>query len=101
MSTIITIHGKTYRRTGKGLRCGACGCEKLGCLHFEWQDGLATCRIHNNRDKEICEECSENLSKKCGKKAIISHKTCPDFPDHPELNVIKNGVCGYQFEEID
>jgi len=103
MVDVNMSHNKTikkYIRTGKCLRCGACGCEKLKCLHFEWQDGLATCTIYNDRDHEICEECTEYMSKKYGKKVVISHKQCITFPDNPKLNVIKNGKCGYKFEEI-
>ena len=91
---------KTYKRIGQCLRCGKCGCEKLECLHFKWQDGLATCLIHDGRDKEICEECTSYMSEKYGKRVVISHKQCISFPENYGFNVIKNGVCGYKFEEI-
>jgi len=97
-------HNKTtkkYVRIGECLRCGACGCEKLGCLHFRWENGLATCLIYDNRDKEICEECTDSMSKKYNKRVVISHKQCITFPSHPELNVIKTRVCGYKFEEVN
>lgn len=102
MSKIIKNHGKTFLRTGTCLRCGVCGCEKLGCLHFKWEDSLATCTIYNDkkRDAEICGECTEYMSEKFGKEVTINHKTCKDFPGHPDLNVIKTGICGYKFKEI-
>ena len=91
---------KKYARSGECLRCGACGCEKLGCLHFKWEDELATCLIHNCRDMDICEKCTEYMSKKYGKKVVINHKQCITFPENPGFNVIKDGKCGYKFEEI-
>jgi len=99
--TIVKNHGKTFKRTGECLRCGACGCDKQPCLHFTWQNGLATCLIYNDRDKEICEECTEYMTKKYGKKVVISHRSCIGFPDYPNITVINEGVCGFKFEEIE
>lgn len=98
---MIIYKKKTYIRTGECLRCGVCGCEKLECLHFQWQDGLATCLIFDKRDEEICEECTNYMSEKYNKRVVISHKQCLTFPENPGFNVIKNGVCGYKFEEVN
>jgi hypothetical protein len=28
----------------------------------------------------------------------VTHQTCADFPNHPFLRVIKEGICGFKFE---
>ena len=97
---IIKVHGKTYRRTGKCLRCGACGCEKSMCLHFIWQEGLATCTIYDSRNEEICEMCTAYMTKKYGKRVVVDHRGCVRFPDYYNVRVVNEGVCGFKFEEV-
>jgi len=97
MSFVLDNSGAGTKRLGECLRCGACGCEKLGCLHFTWRDGLATCLIYDRRDIEVCEECTAHASQKHGKRVVIGHRQCIGFPSNPRVNVITTGVCGYSF----
>ncbi len=78
---------------------GTCGCEKLKCPHFVWQNGLATCLIYEQRG-QYCKKCSDAKTTVCKTTRIIDHQHCIDFPQSPFLNVIKSGVCGYKFTKI-
>ena len=95
------VHGVPFIRTGSCRRCGACNCEKFNCPHFSWDfEHKTLCSIHNTLT-EVCKICTHD--KKSGwyrqGKPVI-HQACADFPNHPWLNVIKEGKCGYIFTEI-
>ncbi|OFW53983.1 MAG: hypothetical protein A2163_07890 [Actinobacteria bacterium RBG_13_35_12] len=90
----ITFSTKQFNftRSGECNRCGQC-CISDKCPHFKWVDGVATCLIYDKRDQE-CEECKIKLGKQ-GKS--FTHKVCINYPDHPFLNCLKTGKCGYSF----
>jgi hypothetical protein len=91
MSEIIWKEKKrVWKRIGKCISCGYC-CENENCVHFK--DNL--CLIYDSRDKD-CKVCSQLYYK--GKKKY-NHKNCIDFPNHPYLNCLKTGKCGYKFIE--
>lgn len=95
-SETFRCHGVDYIRTGQCNRCGAC--EKDNCPHLSWKEGLATCDMQLQKH-EVCTSCSSNEDAyffKAGRD--VTHQICVDFPNHPFLRVIKEGICGYKFE---
>ncbi len=54
--------------------------------------------IYYKRD-QICDECTKKLGGIAEGRAggDRDHKVCINFPDHPFLNCLKNGKCGYKF----
>lgn len=85
---LFDVHGFTFVRSGECLQCGLCGCEKLGCPHFEWRGSKAHCRIYKDR-ADHCDVCG------------MTHQSCIDFPDNPWIWVVRDGQCGYTFERVD
>lgn len=100
----IIFETKKYKwtRTGKCNRCGQC-CIDEGCPHFAWVDGVATCLIYDTRDQD-CPLCSQDrwIEQQDGTriKKMRNHKVCIDFPNHPFLNCLKHGKCGYKFTKV-
>ena len=80
------VHGYTFIRSGECARCGRCGCD--GCPHYIVEHDKATCTIYDKR-AEYCPTCE------------TTHQICIDFPDHPWLHVIRDGVCAFTFERDD
>jgi len=81
-----------WRRIGTCNQCGWC-CEK--CPHLTFEDGKAICLIRNKLDQN-CDICSAKMIE-MGKSKRYNHKVCIDFPNHPFLNCLKSGKCGYKF----
>ena len=96
------VHGIDFVRTGDCHRCGACNCEKFHCPHFSKDLGnLAVCSIQDTK-ADVCEICTKDTESgfyRDGKP--VTHQMCADFPDHPFLHVIRNGVCGYYFKRLN
>ncbi len=86
--TEITVHGIRFIRSGECSRCGACGCERDGCPHFEHKQGLASCKIYNRRDR-FCAQCD------------TAHQGCIEFPDNPWIHVVRDGRCSFTFKRLD
>lgn len=94
------VHGIPFNRKGECNRCDGCrkGCLE-DCPHGMSDGGKPFCGIHETRHL-VCRECSEAESQE-GQKKEVTHQVCIDFPDHPWLDVIKRGVCNYQFTRLD
>jgi hypothetical protein len=98
----FTCHGVTYVRSGSCHRCGSC--EKPECPHLSWDNqGKALCGIHNRLGKKLyfCSDCQNDIDGIWGSRGLtvsITHMICFDFPNHPFLRVIRDGICGYTFE---
>ena len=88
MSDIITSHGIIFIRSGECSQCGACGCERDNCPHFELKQGVPSCKIYTRRDRH-CNTCSR------------THQGCIDFPDNPWIGVVRDGTCAFTFERQD
>lgn len=65
---------KRYIRKGECARCGDC-CQNENCEHFEMDEGIANCKIHNSPDRP---------------------NKCIWFPQAPPI-IFKR--CGYYFED--
>ena len=91
----FTVHGKRFKRTGSCNQCSGCYNACINkCPHGEpTGDGGARCTIYDRRG-EVCEECD-----KYGFK--VTHQVCIDFPNHPWLRVIEDGVCNYTFTKVE
>ena len=88
----FTNSAATYTRSGACNRCGDC-CIVDKCPHIKKVQGKWTCLIYATRDQE-CESCKVLLGK-VGKS--YTHAQCQKFPDHPFLDCLKTGKCGYLF----
>lgn len=86
----FTVHGVNYNRDGDCLPCTGCFNHCVNkCPHgIDNGDGTARCGIHDTRDQH-CDECGQD------------HQVCIDFPDHPFVTVIREGVCSYSFHPVD
>lgn len=94
------VHGINFHREGECNRCGACACEKFGCPHFSWEGDLATCDVVDKY--AVCPVCTGNPDGPFYREGKdITHAECGDFPNHPFLRVIKDGVCGYTFKRLN
>ena len=88
------VHNIDFIRTGECNQCGGCKRECLECPHGEIYEDGTYCTIYDKRYMP-CSECSERRGK------MVTHQICIDFPNHPWLNVVRQGMCGYQFERVD
>lgn len=95
MDTIFETAEYCWTRTGECNRCGQC-CIDKECPHFKWVNGIPTCLVYDKRDQE-CEECKKRLGKDDKPDRSFTHKCCINFPDHPGLQCLKNGKCGFKF----
>lgn len=92
---IFEIDKYRYIRVGECNRCGFC-CEQHECPHLSYDsEGKAICLIRDKLDQP-CDVCSAEMIK-LDKSKRYTHKACADFPDHPFLNCLKSGKCGYRF----
>ncbi len=92
-----TVHKIPFERTGSCNHCDGCRQECLEeCPHGTVVDGKSFCTIYDTRHL-VCKECSDKFHG--GKE--ITHQGCIDFPSHPWLRVILDGICNYQFTRLD
>jgi len=93
----ITFSTKQFiwTRTGECNRCGQC-CIDEKCPHIAKVKGVWTCLIYDKRDQD-CEECNKLFGVEGRAGGSRNHKVCINFPDHPFLNCLKSGKCGYKF----
>ena len=93
----ITVHGETYIRSGTCIPCEGCfnACVNK-CPHgIDNGDGTPRCGSHEAKG-HVCEPCTdENMGRR------VDHQVCVDFPDNPFLDVIRSGVCAYEFRPKD
>lgn len=101
MPDYFTAHGIQFERTGSCTNCGGCDSDCSNCPHGKLTDGKWLCEIYETRG-EVCKYCTENKDSswyRDGKE--VTHQVCIDFPNHPWLNVVRKGVCTYQFRRVD
>jgi len=77
-------HGVLFIRTGSCKQCGRC--EDGFCPHLD--EETFKCLIHEQK-QEWCDECGG------------THQECHDFPKHPWVKVIEEGICGFKFEPLN
>jgi hypothetical protein len=54
--------------------------------------------VHETKT-EVCEICTNDPKAYAyNPKQATDHKGCAEFPTHPFLRVIKEGLCGFSFE---
>jgi len=86
--TEIMAHGIVFIRSGECSQCGACGCERDGCPHFQLKQGVPTCKIYAKRD-QYCQVCGQ------------THEGCIRFPDNPWIWDVRRHICAFSFERKD
>ena len=94
MKTLYTVHGINFERTGECNQCKGCSDRCIECPHGESTETGSKCTIYDTRHL-YCSECSKIHQRP------FTHQGCIDFPNHPWLHVIRDGICNYKFKRID
>ncbi len=101
MDKTHTVHKIDFLRAGECSRCGEC-CFKWNCRHLSMDaEGLRVCDVQG-RKRDFCKECTEDPDGSFYQQgAPVDHAVCAEFPNHPWLNLIKDGICSYQFQRLN